>query len=407
MKRILSFFFVLFLYFQVYTQNNKNWITDLDTLEHCFLQKEQLFIHFSKRKFKEEIKKLKDTTFQTSEEKFWSLNSLFAKFNNHVFSLENLDFNRFPFEIKKFQGSYYLISIPQKFSFLLGYKLQKINGFPLKKILKYSSNSNNINIKSYLDFYQFSKSDTLRLTLLSTNKTTTTIKLPYISKYNFEEMVKVIPTKTPFYLEKKARWFWQYGINFGQQVYFKYNIGLSKEFIDNTMDSLQVSEITLAKNYHLSLQQIYDAPSFDNFTKKLFLKFKKRRYKKLFIDFRNNSSGNVLAFKKFIKKIKKTKRINNKNRLFLLVDKTVASSVIETILVLQKETHAKIIGEEVTGISCSTDKIKSFYLPNSAFKIYYPSQKFKTVTLKPNVFVNYTFNHYKNGVDPILQKALE
>ena len=407
MKRIYTFFFVLFLFLQVYTQNNQNWITDLDTLEHHFLQKEHLFIHFSKRKFKEEVRKLKMMPLQTLEEQYWSLNTLLTKFNNPLISLENKEFNRFPFKIKEFESEYYITSIHQDFSFVIGYKLQRINNFLLKRILKNANSINVVNIKSYLEFYQFLKLDTLSLELLSDKDKRITIKIPFEKEYNLDEMAKVIPKKTPFYLEKQDRWFWQYGINFGQQVYFKYNVGLSSEFFKQTMDSLQITELSLAKNYHLPLQQIYDASSFDDFTEKLFLKFKKRRYKKLFIDFRNNTIGNVLAFEKFILKLKKLKRINKKNRLFLFVDKTVSSSVIETLLKLQKETKAQIIGEKIIGIPCSTDKINSFYLPNSEYKIYFPSQKIERVIIQPNILVNCTFEHYQNGVDPILQKSLE
>ncbi len=407
MKRIYAFFFVLFLFLQVYTQNNQNWTTDLDTLEHHLLQKEYLFTHFHKRKFKEDIQKLKNTSFKTQEQQYWSLNTLLAKFKNPVISIENLEFKRFSFKIKEFKSDFYITNIHQNFSFVLGYKLQKVNDFPLKRILKNSNNINSINIKSYLEFYQFSTSDTLRLELLSYKNKRIIIKLPFDKNYNLDEMEKIIPKKTPFYLEKQDRWFWQYGINFGQQVYFKYNVGLSKEFIEQAMDSLQISEITLARMYNLPLQSIYDAPSFDDFTEKFFLKFKKRRYRKLFIDFRNNTSGNVLALKKFILKLKKLKRINKKNRLFLFVDKTISSSVMETIIKLQKETKAQIIGEKTTGIPCSTDKIYSFYLPNSEFKIYYPSQKMAVVTIQPDIPIYYTFKHYKKGVDPILQKVLK
>ena len=71
------------------------------------------------------------------------------------------------------------------------------------------------------------------------------------------------------------------------------------------------------------------------------------------------------------------------------------------------KNQSQIIGEKITGFPCSTDKIKSFYLPNSEFKIYYPSQKIKEIEIQPDIPVFYTFEQYINGVDPILQKVLE
>ena len=275
----------------------------------------------------------------------------------------------------------------------------------MSNIFKKTKN-NSLNIKSFLEYYNFSKTDTLRLELLSDNEKQIKINLPFDTLYDLEEMTKIKPKKTPFYLEKQDRWFWQYGINFGQQVYFKYNIGLSKEFLDKNHDSLQVTHLQLSKDYNLPLQSVYDAPTFDDFTDKLFYKFKKRRYRKLFIDLRNNKKGNVLVLNNFIKKLKELKRINKKNRLYIFMDKSVSTSSMEIILNIKNETNASIIGEKVTKTACSTDKIKSFLLDNNNFKIYYPTQYFKPITIEPDVKVITTFDNYINGVDPILQKAL-
>ena len=287
MERILLFFFVLFLFTKTYTQSNKNWITDLDTLEHNLIKKDYLFTQFSKTKFKKEIHNLKNLSPINIEEEFWIINHLLSKFNNPNITLQNIEFKRFPFETKQFEGNYHIVSIHSDFSFILGYKLQKINGFSLSNIFKKTKN-NSLNIKSFLEYYNFSKTDTLRLELLSDNEKQIKINLPFDTLYDLEEMTKIKPKKTPFYLEKQDRWFWQYGINFGQQVYFKYNIGLSKEFLDKNHDSLQVTYLQLSKDYNLPLQSVYDAPTFDDFTDKLFYKFKNRRYRKLFIDLRNN-----------------------------------------------------------------------------------------------------------------------
>ena len=405
MKRILLFFFVLFLFIQAYTQSNKNWITDLDILKTELLQKEYLFSKFSKTKFKKEVHNLKNLSPISKEEEFWIINHLLSKFNNPNITLQNIEFKRFPFEIKQFEGIYYITSISSELSNYLGYKLQKINGFPLSNILKKAQN-NSLNIKPFLEYYKFSKTDTLHLELLSDNEKHIEINFLFDKFYDLEEMTKITPKKIPFYLEKQDRWFWQYGINFGQQVYFKYNIGLSKEFIEKHHDNLQVSYFKLAKNYNLPLQSIYDAPTFDDFTTKLFCKFKKRRYKKLFIDFRNNKTGNVLVLDNFIQKLKKIKRINKRNRLYIFVDKSISTSAMEMVLAFKNETKALIVGEEVTKTACSTDKIKSFLLDNNNFKIYYPTQYFKQITIEPDVKVITTFDNYINGVDPILQKAL-
>lgn len=403
MIRILLFFFVFFQIIQVSTQNSSNWIVDLDTLENNLLQKEYLFTKFSKEEFKKHIYSLKKVKPHTREKKYWLLFDVLNKFNHQTVTLQTIGFDRLPFEIKKFNDNYYIIAIHPSFENILGHTLKKINDFPIKDILQRAETVNNINIKSFLEFYGFLKYGIVKLNLLSENKEIVEIEL---SIDKTEDLVRISPNKTPFYLQKQDRWFWQYGINFGQQVYFKYNIGLSKEFLHKIKDSLQLSEVSVARTYQLPLQSIYDAPTFDDFTQKLFNKFNKRRYKKLFIDFRNMKHGNVLVLANFIKKLKNTKRINKKNRLYILIDNSLSSAAIEMVFKLQKETKATVIGEKINGISCSSDKIKHFYLANSEFKIYYTSQNCISVIIKPDIKIQSTFSHFINGIDPILQKAL-
>ena len=266
--------------------------------------------------------------------------------------------------------------------------------------------SSTLNIPSFLKHSNFSKSDTLQLHLLSEKKHEITINIP-LSDVSLDDLVKVTPKQVPFYLQKPNRWFWMYGINYGQQVYFKYNIGLSKEFLQATMNRLQVSQLTMAKEYNLPLQTIYDAPTFTDFTEKLLQKLDKKRYKKLFIDIRGHKTGNSQAFTPFIKKLSELRRINKKHRLYILIDKNLSSSAIELVVKLKKELHITIIGENVTGTPCSSSQVKKLLLPNSKLTIYYPATYFEKISIHPDIEVSTSFMQYKNGVDPILQKAME
>ena len=405
MKRITTLLFVFFIIFQAQTQGTQHWKIDLDTLEHQLIQKDYLFTKISKIKFRNKIKLLKNKSLDSTLQ-FWELSTLLHNFNIPSLQLQDTEFKCFPLEIKQFSEGFYIVGIHPDYSTFLGYQLTKINGFTINKMLQKTTSIKHLNSYSFLKYHHFLKKDSLRLSLISDKDKKVEISLS-LTKFDADELIRIIPKKEAFYLRKSSDWFWQYGINFGQQVYFKYNVGLSNEFLQQEKDSLKISAIRLAQNYKLPLQTIYDAPTFTDFTKKLFEKFKKRRYKKLFIDFRNNQTGNVKAFDDFIKKLKKTKRINKKNRLYLFIDKTISSSVMETILALKKRVHITIIGESVHGIACSSDNINYFYLPNSAFKIYFPRKYFETITIKPDVLVSTSFKNYKNGIDPILQKALD
>lgn len=406
MKKI-SILFVIFIIPILCFPQDVHWIADLDSLEYKILQKPYLFNTFSKKLFSNKIKSLKNKAPLNDEEKYWSLFDLISSFKITQFSLQNNNFAKFPFRVKQFKGDYYLTSIIQNKKEVLGYRLKNINGISINSIIKKAKSVNNIPVKSFLMFNKIVSSDTLTLNLVSDNNQKEAIKLIFNEHIIEEELVDVTPKKNPFYLQKRARWFWSYGINYGQQVYCKLNIGIDENFIKYCVDSLNLSKTDLANTYNLPLQTIYDAPNFEEFSEKLFHKFTKRRYKKLFIDLRNLETGNTQMLYEFIKHIKKLKRINRKNRLFIFVDNQLSPAAATIVRLFKKETHATIVGEIYNGSICNSDKINHFYLHNSAFKIKYPTTYLKKTTIVPDIIVNRSFKQYINGIDPILQKVLE
>ncbi len=415
MRRIAMFFFVSILYFQTFAQNNTflDWKTDLDTLQNRLLSKDYLFYSISKNEFKNQINQLKsNVNLQSKAQTYWELKKIIHSFKEINLTVAKENYTKFPFEIACFKKNYYVLKTHADFEFILAKKLLAINEIPIDKIVQRIKNSipfspKKLAYKSLLEFLDISKTDTLKLTLLCKDKKKLTVKIPFIQDFDEADLLEIIPLKTPFYKEKKNRWFWMYGINFGQQIFFKYNVGLSNEYFIKMKDSLGWTALDCAKKYDMRLQSVYDAPKFSNFTKNLVRKFNKKRYKKLFIDLRGNKKGNILALQSFIDKIKNIKRINKRNRIYLLVDKTIHSSGIKAILAFKKQTKAIVIGEKFTGTINDTDKMSSFYLPNSRFKISYPLLKLETITIKPKILVEYTIHHYINGIDPILQKVLE
>ncbi len=413
MKRILPFLFVVLLYTQTFAQNitPKNWSIDIDSLQQKLLQKEYLFDNFTKKEFKKQLQQLKKELATCNDKMvYWKLAKILSLFKNSNLQITKDTYLNFPFEVKQFKNGYYLTKIYRDYYRFLGCKLLAINGVSISKLTQKinvvnASSYKNIANKSLLEFLQISKRDTLKLTLLSDKKTS--IELPFIADFMEEEMEVLHPKKTPFYQEKSERWFWMYGINFGQQVFFKYNVGLSKEFFTKMKDSLGWNAFDCAKKYNIRLQSVYDAPNFRHFSQKLVQKFNNPRYKKLFIDLRNNKKGDVYAIKELLNQVAKIKRINKKNGIYLLMDKSISSSAIATILAFKKKTKALVIGEIVTGTSNNTNKIGSFYLPNSSFQIRFPVKKLERITITPSIIVEKTIHHYMYGIDPVLQKVLE
>lgn len=417
---ILPLFFCFTSYCQQLTKIQ--WENDLNVLQKELLQKEYLFHQISKTDFKTQINNLKTTiTNLDNEQVAWNINKLLSNFKTLNLTILKETTNVYPFNVKSFKNGFYLTKINKENNYLLNHKLVKINGFSIQEIetklksvfyLPHSNLVNNsiekwINSKSLLSYLNIQKTATLTLTFTTKNNKTESIDLPYIQDLDQDLLAKTIPKKTLFNQRKNNTWFWKYGINFGKQVFLKYSVCLSKEHIVKMKDSLNMSSLMYAKAYKIHLQNVYDAPEFNPFVKTIIEKFNKRRYKKLIIDLRNTKKGSFLSSKPLIKAVSKLNRINKNGRLFILTNKNTSNVAIAVILAFQKQTKVKLIGETVFGTKEDSNKISYFTLPNSKLEINYPLNFQKEVLIKPNITIEPTLNQYINGVDGLLQKALD
>lgn len=423
MKQINTLFCLLFFSYSVFTQNGftTNWKADLEYLKKTVIQKEYLFKELSKIEFNNQINKLeKELPSLKNEAIYWRFHQLISSFKNQNLKVIVEEQPTFSFETKWFKNGIYITKLPKEQNYVLGEKLIAINNIPINKIIqkvltvsyynKASIKENYTNLiknKSLLEFLNITTNDSIQLTVISKNQEKITINIPYVEIINEDMISEIIPNKIPFYKTKNNSWFWSYGINFGKQVYFKYTICLSKEYIKKMNDSLAISNKAFSKTYTVPLLQIRNAPSINEITEKIVRKFDKKRYGKLIIDFRGNQIGSVLTSKKLIHRISTIKRINKKGKIFILTDRAVSSAAIATILAFKKDTKVVVIGEEIVDSIDDTNQLDSFYLPNSKLKVQFPKSYIKENTVIPNILIEPTFEHYKNGVDILLQKALE
>jgi hypothetical protein len=398
------------------------WIEDLDTLESQITHKPYLFEKRLKTNFKNDIKRLKkELPNLNNDAVFWRIQSILKSFKNTNLNAEKSDFKTYNFKVKWFKKGLYLIGIDQKHSTILKQRLIAINGFSIKNITQnfnkvfYQPNASIeklniekwINNQSLLAFLKISKSDFLQLTIVSEKGEKTTINLANNDIISDWEWVRIRPKKPLFSERRNQQWFWMYGINFGQQVFFRHQVCLSKEHIKKLKDSLNWSSYKYAQNYNIPLQSVYDATNFDKSLKKLVSRFKKRRYKKLIIDYRNCKTGSLWDAQKLIHTIIKIKRINKKGKLILLVDKNLSNIGRSIVFEFQKQTKAIVIGEKSFGTRNDSDKLKRFKLKNSELLINYPTKTLKIHEIKPDIIIEPTLEQFKNGIDPFLQKALQ
>ncbi|MEE9350509.1 MAG: hypothetical protein V3U80_10715 [Flavobacteriaceae bacterium] len=410
MLKIISLIIGLLAYVSVFSQNIKN--SDIDSLKTILLKKDYLFHHISKKEFTKKIDLLNNKSFK-KDSFYWELSTLLTQFKDPNLRIFNNKFDHFPFEVKRFKSGVFITKIDINFEHVLGYKLIGINNNSIKKIINKIQKTTNLNPDEFLNnkplfsYLNTHNEASVTLELLSDNQKKEIITIPLNEEVDMDNLIELIPDKIPFFKQKSDRWFWSYGINYGQQLYVKYNTLLSKEYFNKMKDSLLWTEKICAKKHAMGLQRIYDAPSIDDFHNKVILKFDNKRYKKLFIDFRNNKKGHVWVTKKIINSIKNHRRLKRKKRVYLLLDKSISSATINTILEFQKHTKAVLVGEKVFGTINNSNDITIINFPKSQFKISFPNKQFKKTTLNPCIYIEQTIHNYKNGIDPILQKALD
>lgn len=396
------------------------WKEDLLILQKKLSTKDYLFNHISKNDFEVEIKKLQSDLSKNKQDNIWRLNELLCKFKIHNLYSNIENKTAFPFKIKSFKDGFYLTEIPKEYSYLLNCKLIEINGFTLNQLTQklkkvfYLPHQNSIkkkfekwiNNKPLLRYLGILKED-LTLTFKTETNQKHRIQLKFITDFNEDELAHIKINKPFFSERKKDSWFWMYGINFGQQVFFKYQICSSNEHIKSWKDSLKITNRQYAKQYHLPIHKTYDAPKFYPFLTKMINRFDKKRYKKLIIDLRNNSKGSFQNSVKLIEKVAQLKRINKKKSLFILVNKNTDGAAIATILSFKNKTNAQIVGETVFGTKDDSNKQSFIDLPNSKFRVYFPLNIQKEVSIIPDISVEPTLTNYKNGIDELLQKVLD
>lgn len=424
MKKNYLFILSLLFFVSISSQqiSKSEWEKDLETLKEVLLKNDYLFSRFSKNDFQLEIEELKNLVSElNSDEIQWNIHKILSHFKLFDLQLENVNSIHFSLEVIFFQDNYYVTSIQKENSYLLGYKLIKIGDFSIDEVVNkmksvfYLPHKNEIektlvkylNNKSLLRYLNISKKDTLKWTFKSQKGTIETINLSVIQNLDEETLVVIKPKNKLFYQRKNWVWFWKYGINFGKQVFLKYQVCSSKEHINNTLDSLNISKREYAKAYKLSLQKVYDAKELNPFLETVVQKFEKKRYKKLIIDLRDNTKGSFLSATELIYRVKKIKRINKKGKLFILTNKNINAAAIKIILEFQEKTNALIVGETIFGTKEDSNKYSFFILPNSNLKINYPTILKEEIEIDPNIKVEPTFNQYKNGIDGLLQKVLD
>lgn len=405
MIKIIILLYSVFLSVHMFSQKNKDFLF----LKKELMQHQYLFKTLNKEIFKKNIQKAKLKRNLLSR---WDIDDLLSSYKElNLKTLSNDEEIRF-IKFKVIADKIYIVKIAAQYRFLLGEEVTKIGNLSTKnlkqKIQKtfYLPNTKNVakfiekNLGevSFLKFINCIQNDSIKIETKNFKE-----KIPVFS----EKFIEIKP-ETPIFKNRKPNiWFWSYGINFGQQVYLKFNQILSASHLKKMKDSLNWSNYKYAKTYHIPIQSTYNALKFTDLTNKLHLKFSNKRYKKLILDFRDTQSGTLNDLDFFISQLRKIKKLRKKNRIFVLFNKYTNNASLKYIKSLQKYFKPILVGESTYGTTSDSNEIKIIELPISKIKIQIPIKHQTEIEIIPNIKVIPSLQQTIKGIDPVLNKCIE
>lgn len=382
---------------------NTKWIKDLNYMQKAIPKKHvNPFFKINQEKFNSELTSLKNSVYKLNDDQILSgIYKIVASIGDTHTSPYKKTSIIYPIQFYYFKEGIYVVNTLPEYKQVLYTKLVKINGVDIetiqKNILPLIVNENSALIKKYIPKYltnveilhglnitssvknalftfENSQGDNFNLNIDSLNNED--IHGKFIIKGTFD-------TSYPLYMQKNNLNYWYKYIAAEKTLYFKYN----------------------------KCQEDDNSKTIEDFTTDMLKFMDSHIVDKFVIDIRDNSGGSDKYITPIINWIK-TKKINNKDHLFVIVGRTTFSSAILNAVTLRKETNATFIGEETSGKPNHYGSVKSFTLPNSKIEIQYSTQFNKISadnesTFIPDKIIEISIKDYLGKKDPILNYILK
>lgn len=415
MNRIIILLLIGFT-LNVHSQEIKteDWITDIDFLKSELEKKHKnIYFNISESEFEKGLSSIKknldlDSDLQTAIK----LNQLISKLGDSHTTINISKFVKrnkdLPIGFSWFDDGIYIFQTTKDNYDLLDKKIISINNYKIDRIvdsLKTLITAENkgivkarvpkiLNKSKLLSYFEFSNpSDSIFKIKAQDNNGNVSEHSIKIARYSRRNNVGTkIDGIRPFYIEGKGKIFKEKYYKDDKIYYIQYNKCMSRESV------LKYGNKEDANRW----------PSFKEFENKILETLEKEDVEKLIFDMRFNKGGSSYLAQNLIKKIAENKGINKKDNLFVVIGNKTYSSAIWNTIDFKKWTNATIIGEETSGKPNHYGYVKNFYLPYSNMKVtfstdYYELWDKDENSIKPDIPVVRTFEHYKNGIDPIME----
>lgn len=154
-------------------------------------------------------------------------------------------------------------------------------------------------------------------------------------------------------------------------------------------------------------------PSLSSFIQELFEYVDAHEIDRLVVDLRDNPGGNFHKSRPLIDALRKRPKLSQKGRLFAVTGRRTFSAGMMTALLLQKEVQAILVGETSRGRPNGSNNMERLKLPNSGIivdytdKLHEPAPELGDSPYLPvDLSVSVSFEDYKSGRDPVLERIL-
>lgn len=376
------------------------WLADIEFIwEQLPMNHKNLFFKVEKEEFLTNVESIKEKIPSlTDDEMIVEVSKLIASVGDAHTRFEFNPIKEYPFIFYYFNDGIYLLNTVPEYSEFIGLKLKSINGKSVEEIVKLFrpiiSHENEYLFKNLIAkkmiIPEFSNG--LKITKLET------AKFIFIDKNGNEKSVEVEPSifnKTDLqnsymdkpermlYLKNSDKNYWYEILEEEKLLYFQYNSCVNM-----------------------------NGKSFSDFNKELFDFIDNNSINKLVIDLRNNGGGSSPILDPFFVELKKRERLDQPEKLFVIVGRQTFSSAILNALTFENETNATFIGEPTGGKPNSYGEVKKLNLINTHTKISYSTKYFTPSSedldsFVPDIIVEPNADDYFNNIDPVMQRILE
>ncbi len=400
MKKVL--FLTLFYSLDLFAMTESDagrWVKDIDAYSAgILLHHIDPFHSVSKDYFETEIKNVKrGLSEKTENEVVVELMRLTNRINDgHTsFPLWGRSLNSFPVELKIFNGKIYCVKSTDDQAYLLGARLDSIDGISSSEI-----------IKKFSEITPFSENEYSTMTRVAEYipKAEVLNGLGIISNIHEADFVFELSNKTATYRLTSSQ-----SPKFGPNLtYRQKNIFIPYKKIDS---DLWFGPSVDNKTVYVNFRRYTSISKMENLAEDLLDFINSHNSKNLIIDLRDNYGGDFFVGLKLAQFLVLADSINWKSGVYVLIDNVTFSAAMSNAAQFSQLLNAKLVGEPTGAMPSGYQDMGQFKLPSSKFDVTYSKRLYHFTkddkdALYPDILIEHSINEYIGNNDRQLEWIL-